>query len=104
MHAVVFSCLLHIPPPAKTTDDWNGYFLFAVVLAMYYDKMSNSLRDWLDMANMVLTIVFAAEMFFKIVGLGLWGYLSDKLNLFDAMVVTISLIELLMPVSEGDSR
>lgn len=47
--------------------------------------------------NTVFIVLFAAEMFLKIVGLGFWTYLADKLNLFDAIVVVISLIELCVP-------
>lgn len=45
-------------------------------------------------ANFVFTGTFALEMTLKLIGLGPWRYLSDAWNLFDALVVAFSLVEL----------
>lgn len=35
-------------------------------------------------------------MILKIIGLGLIGYLQNKINVFDAIVVLVSIIELIL--------
>jgi len=44
--------------------------------------------------NYFFTAMFACEAFLKIVGMGLWNFARDKFNIFDAIVVITSLIEL----------
>jgi hypothetical protein len=48
----------------------------------------------LAMANFVFTAAFTLEMLLKMIGLGAWNYLRDAWNLFDALVVAFSLVEL----------
>jgi hypothetical protein len=43
--------------------------------------------------NDFFTWIFFVEMIIKIVGLGLNNYVHDKFNLFDAVVVSLSLID-----------
>jgi voltage-dependent calcium channel T type alpha-1I len=45
------------------------------------------------MANLVLTCLFGVEMLLKIIGLGLGRYMKDKFNVFDAIVVAMSFVE-----------
>lgn len=45
-------------------------------------------------ANLIFTIVFGAEMVLKVVGLGIFGYLRDILNVIDGVIVIHSLLEL----------
>ena len=53
--------------------------------------------------NQAFTWCFFVEMIFKIIGLGIRGYLRDRFNLFDCFIVILSLVELLMEtVSFGD--
>jgi hypothetical protein len=51
--------------------------------------------------NVVLTCYFTLEMFIKLVGLGRWGYLKDRMNAFDGIIVIASLVELGMSFVEG---
>lgn len=51
--------------------------------------------------NTIFTVVFTIEMVFKLVGLGLRGYCSDNMNLFDGVIVIISLVELGMAAASG---
>ena len=53
--------------------------------------------------NMVLTYVFIVEMFLKLPALGPMGYASDPFNLFDAFIVTTSIVEIIM-VAASDSE
>uniref|UniRef100_K3WVK7 Ion transport domain-containing protein n=1 Tax=Globisporangium ultimum (strain ATCC 200006 / CBS 805.95 / DAOM BR144) TaxID=431595 RepID=K3WVK7_GLOUD len=54
--------------------------------------------------NVVLTIIFSGEMAFKVIGLGPREYCSDNYNLFDGVIVLISLIELLFNFVNPDSK
>lgn len=56
--------------------------------------MACRVEEALAYANFVFTGAFALEMILKLIGLGPWRYLSDAWNLFDALVVAFSLVEL----------
>lgn len=45
------------------------------------------------MLNDFFTWAFTAEMFMKIIGLGLNNYVHDNFNLFDAIVVSFSILD-----------
>ena len=64
--------------------------------------------DWLtqtqEVANIVFTLLFFLEMALSMIGLGLKAYCSDGFNIFDAIIVFASLIDLaisLQPKEEG---
>jgi hypothetical protein len=48
----------------------------------------------LQVASMVLTLIFACELVIKLLGMGLYEYFSDNFNTFDAFVTLTSLVEL----------
>ena len=50
----------------------------------------------LDACNSFFTWIFVAEMVIKLFGLGFKEYAKDSFNLFDAIVVALSLIELVL--------
>lgn len=52
------------------------------------------LRKASEYANVFFTIVFAMEMFCKLFGLGCKKYVQDGFNVFDSIIVVISLLEL----------
>jgi hypothetical protein len=47
----------------------------------------------LDYANIILIFIFFFEMIMKIIGLTPRGYIIDKFNIFDCLIVIISLVE-----------
>jgi Ion transport protein len=49
-----------------------------------------------EVTNLALTIYFTVEMVIKLCGLGLRGYLADRMNAFDGVVVLASLVEILL--------
>lgn len=58
--------------------------------------------------NTVFVWVFTAEMFVKIIGLGINNYARDKFNLFDCLIVIVSLVDFALSLSietetEGES-
>lgn len=44
--------------------------------------------------NYAFTIIFTIEMGLKILGLGLIGYIKDPMNIFDAIIVALSLVDI----------
>ncbi|CAK85661.1 unnamed protein product (macronuclear) [Paramecium tetraurelia] len=51
--------------------------------------------------NLAFTIIFIIELGFKLIGLGVKGYVQDKFNLFDALIVGISLYEVIINQENG---
>lgn len=56
--------------------------------------MKHRVEEALAIANFVFTAAFTLEMLLKMGGLGAWNYLRDPWNLFDTLVVAVSLVEL----------
>lgn len=53
--------------------------------------------------NTIFTIVFAVDMGLKITGYGLSEYVADKMNIFDAFIVSLSLFEMIFLTGSGSS-
>ena len=55
--------------------------------------------------NYIFTAIFALEMIIKLIGLHPRGYAQDSFNIFDGVVVIISLVEVVMELAkvEGGS-
>jgi hypothetical protein len=70
-----------------------------VVLAIDDYPQSKEKTDLINIFNVFFCWVFFAEMMLKIGGLGWKNYAKDKFNLFDAIVVTISLIDWIISTS-----
>ena len=51
-------------------------------------------EEVLGLLNFYFTIVFSVEMMLKIVGLGIRGYVREKMNVFEGVIVVISVVEL----------
>ena len=60
-------------------------------------------KQGLQVCNWVFTLVFLVEMLLRILAHGPVGYFGDSMNLFDATVVTISLVEFGVTISAGPS-
>ena len=86
----------------------ENFLLIAVmlntcVLAMDGLFTSDESVSLLGKLNLVFTIIFIVEMVLKIMGFGIKGYVGDKMNLFDALIVLLSIVELVMPSSDSSS-
>lgn len=55
----------------------------------------------MEAASLVFTVLFTAECGLKLLGLGAAGFFSDGLNVFDAVVVALSLADTFASVSEA---
>lgn len=80
----------------------NGCFNVFIILCITVNTVTLSMDRYpidydfymnLEITNNVCTFIFVAEMFIKLLGLGLRGYLTDGMNQFDALIVIISLTE-----------
>ncbi len=65
-----------------------------IVLSLAHFPMSDTWNYALDTTNLVLNALFTVEIIVKLAGLGLYLWASDGLNLFDAVVVAGSWIEI----------
>ena len=65
-----------------------------LLLSMEYADMPSGYAKGLEVCNLILTIMFIFELVLKVGGLGFTEYGKDYFNLFDAVVVLISIIEL----------
>ena len=52
-----------------------------------------------EISNIVLTVLFLVEMVMKLIGLGFKGYVSDKMNIFDGILVLVSIVDILVLIS-----
>jgi Ca2+-binding EF-hand superfamily protein len=77
--------------------------LNCTVLAMYHYGISDSMVATLEPINTVCTLLFGLEMCLKLIGMGFRRYASDTFNLFDGMLVIVSIIELAIPELPGVS-
>jgi len=53
--------------------------------------------------NTCFTMIFTVDMGLKIIGLGVTEYTSDKMNIFDGLIVTVSLAEFILLGGNGSS-
>ncbi|XP_050975168.1 sodium channel, voltage-gated, type I-like, alpha isoform X2 [Labeo rohita] len=65
-----------------------------VFMAMEYYPMEAQYITMLSTANVVFIAIFTAEMIFKIIALDPYTYFQEGWNIFDSIIVTLSLLEL----------
>ena len=84
-------------------DNFMTLCVFAntVVLAIDYYGIDSTTVSILTYFNTIFTIIFAIEMFLKIVALGIVKYLKDKMNYMDGIIVILSLVELIFMSGKG---
>ena len=76
-----------------------NFFIFVLIigntitLAAYHYDESDLQIDVLDIFNEFFTWIFFLEMILKIIGLGFYNYRQDSYNVFDAVIVIISLVD-----------
>ncbi|KAK2494435.1 hypothetical protein MC885_005761 [Smutsia gigantea] len=65
-----------------------------IFMAMEHHGMSLAFETMLQIGNIVFTMFFTAEMVFKIIAFDPYYYFQKRWNIFDCIIVTVSLIEL----------
>nr|CCA18882.1 similar to sodium channel putative [Albugo laibachii Nc14] len=66
------------------------------VMALDHYPMPPTLSSNLEVINFGLSCVFVVEMLLKVFGLGFCVYARDRFNLFDAFIVVMSMLELIL--------
>jgi len=56
----------------------------------------------LEAANLMLTMIFVLEMILKMIGLGLPTYFDDNFNVFDCVIVCLSILEIILSATGAD--
>ena len=70
-----------------------------VALALYYKDMPAQLLASLESVNLVLTIAFTVELLLKLAGHGVAPFCGEPHNVFDALIVVTSLLEVVVSYS-----
>ena len=68
----------------------------AVLATDKYPDWDDATLDFLHLLNTIFTVIFTVEMVFKLIGLGARGYVVDKFNIFDCIIVIISLVDMVL--------
>ncbi|XP_043930758.1 sodium channel protein type 2 subunit alpha-like isoform X3 [Protopterus annectens] len=75
--------------------------LNTLFMAMEHYPMTRDFTDILSVGNLVFTGIFTAEMVFKIIALDPYYYFQTGWNIFDGIIVSLSLMELGLANIEG---
>ncbi|XP_041736791.1 sodium channel protein type 4 subunit alpha B isoform X2 [Coregonus clupeaformis] len=75
--------------------------LNTIFMAMEHYPMTAEFEDVLSVANLVFTGIFTAEMVLKLIAMDPYYYFQVRQNIFDSIIVTISLVELCLADIEG---
>lgn len=82
-------------------NDFFEKFLLICVLAntivLCLDNLVNDeIVSYLTTLNLFFTIFFTVDMVFKVIGMGPRDYIRDTFNIFDGVIVTLSIVELII--------
>ncbi|XP_047432552.1 sodium channel, voltage-gated, type I like, alpha b isoform X2 [Mugil cephalus] len=75
--------------------------LNTLFMAMEHYPMTDEFDNVLSVGNLVFTGIFTAEMCFKIIALDPYYYFQEGWNIFDGIIVSLSLMELGLANVEG---
>ncbi|CAD8045308.1 unnamed protein product [Paramecium primaurelia] len=76
--------------------------LNTITLSLDRYPISKTESDILDIANQIFTVIFTIEMILKLLAFDT-NYLKDSMNIFDAIIVILSLIEWILSSAGNDS-
>uniref|UniRef100_A0A8C8SRC7 Sodium channel protein n=1 Tax=Pelusios castaneus TaxID=367368 RepID=A0A8C8SRC7_9SAUR len=71
--------------------------LNTIFMALEHNNMTKKFKFMLNIGNMVFTGIFTAEMILKIIALDPYYYFQQRWNIFDSLIVILSVIELCLP-------
>ncbi|XP_073097701.1 sodium channel protein type 9 subunit alpha isoform X4 [Manis javanica] len=75
--------------------------LNTLFMAMEHHPMTEDFKNVLTVGNLVFTGIFAAEMVLKLIAMDPYEYFQVGWNIFDSLIVTLSLVELFLADVEG---
>ncbi|KAM9391034.1 voltage-dependent T-type calcium channel subunit alpha-1H-like, partial [Salvelinus alpinus] len=70
-------------------------------MGIEYHQQPVELTDILEISNIVFTCMFLLEMLFKLLAFGLFGYIKSPYNIFDGIIVIISVWEIVGQADGG---
>lgn len=70
-----------------------------ITLAMYRYDQSEMQNYILGIFDIVFVWIFTCEMIFKLIGFGVKNYVKDRHNIFDGLIVIISLVDFSLTIS-----
>ena len=84
-----------------TSDSFSHMATFLVLtnmalMCMPYHGMSDGYASKIERVSTTISLIFMLEMFLKLLGLGCIGYWSDKWNMLDGTIVSLSIFEMIM--------
>ena len=88
---------------------WFNFTIYILIffntlsLAFYRYDQSDLQTKVLNVSDYIFTVTFTVEMICKMIGLGLPTYLKDSFNVFDAIIVIMSLVDVALFVALGQS-
>ncbi|XP_036109599.1 sodium channel protein type 9 subunit alpha isoform X1 [Molossus molossus] len=75
--------------------------LNTLFMAMEHHPMTDEFKNVLTVGNLVFTGIFAAEMVLKLIAMDPYEYFQVGWNIFDSIIVTLSLVELFLSDVDG---
>uniref|UniRef100_A0A8C6Y8A3 Calcium voltage-gated channel subunit alpha1 H n=1 Tax=Naja naja TaxID=35670 RepID=A0A8C6Y8A3_NAJNA len=70
-------------------------------MGIEYHEQPDELTNALEISNIVFTSMFALEMLLKLLAFGIWGYIKNPYNIFDGIIVVISVWEIIGQADGG---
>ncbi|XP_058233961.1 voltage-dependent T-type calcium channel subunit alpha-1H [Hemibagrus wyckioides] len=70
-------------------------------MGIEYHQQPEELTDVLEISNIVFTSMFVLEMIFKLMAFGIFGYIKNPYNIFDGIIVVISVWEIIGQADGG---
>jgi len=95
-------CFYIVNSPMFNAFIMSIILLNTVVLSLdQYPEMEGEITVILHYANLSFTVIFTLEVVLKLAGLGMKEYVRDKFNLFDAVIVIVSILETMIAEEGG---
>uniref|UniRef100_A0A8C2J522 Calcium channel, voltage-dependent, T type, alpha 1H subunit a n=1 Tax=Cyprinus carpio TaxID=7962 RepID=A0A8C2J522_CYPCA len=70
-------------------------------MGIEYHEQPEELTNILEISNIVFTSMFVLEMLFKLLAFGIFGYIKNPYNIFDGIIVVISVWEIIGQADGG---
>ncbi|XP_054976265.1 sodium channel protein type 9 subunit alpha [Sorex araneus] len=102
-HWIKFKKLIHIivMDPFVDLAITICIVLNTLFMAMEHHPMTEEFKNVLSVGNLVFTGIFTAEMVLKLIAMDPYEYFQVGWNIFDSIIVTLSLVELFLSNVEG---
>lgn len=88
----------------------SKYFMRGILASILINTLSmgiefhgqpQELTDAIEVSNLIFSSIFALEMVMKLAAYGLFGYIKNGFNVFDGIIVIVSVIEVMQQGSGG---